>query len=361
MADADSPAPGAGTLLTLRPATPVLDHGDGEVQLGTDPRWSMVLSGLAEHEAGWLRDAGARRHRSLERGARHWGVSPARRSQILRALADGGFLVRPAPPAGDADAADWSPDVAVLGALRPDGAGEATISRRAACTVGLHGLGRLGVALAEHLATAGVGALVLDDRDPVQVGDLGLGGFEPADLGRPRERAAAELLGARHPRLRVSTELRGPRLPDAVVVVESHAARPERYERLLGADVPHLPVVVREADVVLGPLVLPGRSACVGCADRHADDADRRWPHVVADLARLPAADVAHETTLAATAAALGAGQVLALIDGAVPAAVGRLLEVALPEAVPRVRELAPHPRCGCTGLPSPDRRPVRA
>jgi len=361
MADADSPAAGAGTLLTLRPATPVLDHGDGEVQVGTDPRWSLVLSGLAEHEAGWLRDAGARRHRSLERSARHWGVGPARRAQILHALADGGFLVRPAPPATPADAATWSPDVVVLGALRPDGSGAATITHRATCTVGLRGLGRLGVALAEHLATAGVGALLLDDRDPVQVGDLGLGGYGPADVGRPRERAAAELLGPRHARLRVGTELTGPRLPDVVVLVESHAARPERYERLLGAAVPHLPVVVREADVVLGPLVLPGRSACVGCADRHAADADRRWPHVVADLARQPVDDVAHETTLAATAAALAAGQVLALLDGAAPVTVGRLLEVALPEAVPRVREVAPHPRCGCTGFSAPDRSPVRA
>ncbi|MEL7975750.1 ThiF family adenylyltransferase [Isoptericola sp. F-RaC21] len=359
MADADSPSAAAGPLLVLRPATPVLDHGDGEVQLGTDPRWSLVLSGLADHEARWLREAGARRHRSLDRSARHWGVSPERREQIVRALTDGGFLVRPAARASrtGGDEPGWSPDSTVLGALRPDGAGTVTLALRAARIVGLHGLGRIGTALAGLLAGAGVGTLLLDDRDPVQVGDLGLGGLAPGDVGRPREEAAAARLGSAHPRLRVGSELEvagsgEPRLPDVVVVVESHAARPERYERLLGTGVPHLPVVVREADVVIGPLVLPGRSACVGCGDRHAADADGGWPYVVADLGRRVVDEVAHETTLAATAAALAAGQVLALLDGGTPATVGRRLEVALPEAVPRVRDVAPHPACGCTTLP---------
>ena len=357
MADADSPAPAAGSPLTLRSATPVLDHGDGEVQLGTDPRWSLVLSGLDDHEARWLRDAGARRHRSLDRGARHWGVSPERQELIVRALADGGFLVRAAADRPPEAAPAWTPDVTVLGALRPDGAGAATLARRGARVVGVHGLGRTGTALAGLLAAAGVGTLVLDDRDPVQVGDLGLGGHAPEDVGRPREQSAAARLATAHPRLRVGsalavTEAGEPRLPDAVVVVEAHAAGPERYERLLGAGVPHLPVVVREADVVVGPLVLPGRSPCVGCCDRHAADADRGWPFVAADLALRPTDDVAHETTLAATAAALATGQVLALLDGATPAAVGRRLEVALPEGVPRVRDVAPHPECGCIRLP---------
>src|SRR5690606_41370379 len=102
--------------VTLRPGTPVLDHGAGEVQLGTDPRWSLVLSGLAEHAARWLRDVEGRGHRSLERSARRWGVRPERREQIVGALADGGFLVR--RPENPSSGAGWSPDAAVLGALR---------------------------------------------------------------------------------------------------------------------------------------------------------------------------------------------------------------------------------------------------
>ncbi|AEG43620.1 UBA/ThiF-type NAD/FAD-binding protein [Isoptericola variabilis] len=334
----------------LRPGTAVLDRGDGEVQLGTDHRWALVVAGLSDAEASWLCEAAARRHRSLEQTARRWAVEDARRAEVLELLERSGFLVGPPPPAGRITApADGAADAAVLGALRPDGAGQVTLAARARRTVGLCGLGRVGAAAALHLATAGVGTLVLDDPRPVQTCDTGLGGYRRDDVGTPRERALTELLAERHPRTDVVHEVDG-REPDAVVVVEPDVADPDRYGRLLGDGVPHLPVVVREADVVVGPLVLPGRSACVRCAHRHVADADARWPRLVQQLrGREP--DRPQETTLAANAAALAAGQVLALLDGARPAAVGAALEVALPEAVPRVRPVQPHPGCGCTGL----------
>lgn len=334
----------------LRAGTPVLARGDGEVQLGTDARWALVVAGLSEAESGWLCEVGARRHRSLEQAARRWSVDEARATQIADLLVRCGYLVPPAPAPGPVTApADGAADAAVLGALRPDGAGSAVLAARARRTVGVSGLGRIGAALALHLATAGVGTLVLDDARPVQTADAGLGGYRQADVGRPRERALAELLAEHHPRTAVVHEVDG-RPPDAVVVVESDVVEPGRYRRLLGDGVPHLPVVVREADVVVGPLVLPGRSACTGCVARHATDADARWPQLARQL-RAREADRPHETTLAAGAAALAAGQVLAHVDGARPVAVGAALELALPEALPRVRPVQPHAACGCTGL----------
>ncbi len=334
----------------LRPGTPVLDRGDGEVQLGTDVRWALVVAGLSDAEAGWLCEVAARRHRSLEQTARRWSVDEARVTEIVDLLARCGYLVPQAsPPRRVTAPADGAADAPTLGALRPDGAGAATLAARARRTVGLSGLGRIGAGLALHLATAGVGTLVLDDVRPVQTADTGLGGYAQRDVGRARERALRELLAERHPRTAVVHEVDGP-APDAVVVVEPDVVEPARYRRLLGDGVPHLPVVVREADVVVGPLVLAGRSPCTGCVARHAADADARWPDLARQL-RAREADRGHETTLAASAAALAAGQVLALLDGARPVAVGATLEVALPEALPRVRPVQPHPACGCTGL----------
>jgi hypothetical protein len=336
--------------LRLRPGTPVLDRGDGEVQLGTDPRWALVVGGLSEAEVAWLCEGASRRHVSLDRAARRFAVTDARRAEIMRLLARCGYLVPPVPrsPGGTTAPADGAADASTLAALRPDGAGGVTLAERARRTVGISGLGRLGAALALHLATAGIGTLVLDDRSPVQTTDTGLGGYRQGDIGAPRERALGDVLAERHPRTAVVHELDGE--PDAVVVVEADVVQPERYARLLGVAVPHLPVVVREADVVLGPLVLPGRSACVGCWARHATDEDARWPWLARALRERPD-DRAQETTLAALAAALAGGQVLALLDGARPVAVGATLEVALPEALPRVRPVQPHAGCGCTGL----------
>ncbi|WP_344245728.1 ThiF family adenylyltransferase [Isoptericola hypogeus] len=343
----------------LRAGTLVTDRGGGEVQLGTDPRWSVVLTGLSPAEVGWVCEASVRRHRSLDQAARRHGLDPDRRARLEDLLVRCGHLVpaggrEQAPPAAGAD------DAAVLGALRPDDSGAATLAARSGRGVGLAGLGRIGAAVAEHLATAGVGTLVLDDRVPVQVVDLGIGGYEQADVGRPRERCLADRLGARHPGVRVSGAFDDAAPPDVVVVVEAHAADPARYERLLGAGVAHLPVVVREADVALGPFVLPGVSACVGCEERHAADADDRWPAMARVLRAADDRRAPQETTLAACAAALAAGQVLAYLDGSRPATSGAVLEIALPEAVPRLRQVAPHPGCGCTRVPR-ELGPVRA
>lgn len=340
--------------LRIRPGTAVLDRGDGELQLGTDPRWALVVSGLTAAESAWILEASERRHRSLVDVARRHGVDDARRVRIMDVLVRSGYLVSPKVSDATITApAQGAADIAVLGALRPDGAGLATLAARAERTVGISGLGRIGAGVAVHLASAGVGTVVLGDRRPVQMTDLGLGIFRQDDVGRPRESALRDVLAERTPRTTTALELDARSRPDVVVVIESHVADPRRNQRLVGAGIDHLSVVVREADVMVGPLVLPGRSPCVQCCDLHALDVDDVWPELAAQLRKEHAeSGMPEETTLAAAAAAVSAGQVLALLDGARPVAVGAVLEIALPEAVPRVRTVQSHPDCGCSTLP---------
>ncbi|MFI2362391.1 ThiF family adenylyltransferase [Promicromonospora sp. NPDC019610] len=340
--------------LRLRPGTPVLTRGGGQVQCGSDPRWSFVLSGLAPAEESWLEEIAERRHVTVEQSAARCGVGVERRDEIMAALSRAGVLV-PVPGAvGVVTApADGAADATALGMLRPDGAGLATLAERAGRVVGIVGLGRLGTAVALHLATAGVGGLVLSDPLPVQTTDVGLGGLRASDVGEARDLAVQALLAERSPRVAVRVDDDAgpdPAALDVVVVTEPHAAHPARYQRLLGLGVPHLPVVVREADVVVGPLVRPGRSACVSCVDLAHADADREWPALAAQLRKTP--EPTHEATLAAVAAATAAGQVLAQLDGHRPAAVGACLEISLPAGIPRARPAEPHPRCGCVVLP---------
>lgn len=312
-----------------------------------------MLSGLTPDEERWLGEVAERRHVTVEQAAARCGVPAERRDEIMTALVRAGVLV-PVPGTVGAvtAAADGAADATVLGMLRPDGAGLVTLADRARRTVGISGLGRVGTGVAQHLGTAGVGSLVLDDPQPVQVTDVGLGGLRPADVGRARHDAVRALLAERSPRAAVRTdEVPDPGGLDVVVVVEPHAAHPARYQRLLGLGVPHLPVVVREADMVVGPLVLPGRSACVRCVDLARADVDARWPALAAQLRTT--AEPAHEATLAAVAAATAAAQVLALLDGHRPAAVGACLEISLPAGLPSVHPTGPHPRCGCVYLPA--------
>ncbi|WP_418277674.1 ThiF family adenylyltransferase [Isoptericola jiangsuensis] len=337
--------------LCLRPGTPVLARGDGQVQLGTDPRWALVVDGLDVHEVGWLQAASTRRHVSLARTARRSGVTESRLAEITRLLTACGFLVRPPRTRPDVAAAGGgAADAPALGALVPDGNGMTTLARRATRRVGIVGLGRIGGLVAGHLAAAGVGTLLLDDAAPVQISDLGLGPYRQADVGHRRDERLTAALAQEFPRTATATPWRDDAPPAAVVVVGDHVDRPERFARLMSFGVAHLSLVVGEADVSVGPFVLPGTSACVGCRHREEADVDAAWPRLAAQLREQPPA--AQETVLATTAAAIAVGQVLAHLDGGRPGLSDAVATVRLPDAVPRLRPLAPHRGCGCVTPP---------
>ena len=157
---------------------------------------------------------------------------------------------------------------------------------------------------------------------------------------------------------------RGPggRCPDVVVLVRPAAADSVSAGRLLAADVAHLSVVVREAGLIVGPLVLPGAGPCLRCLDLHRTDRDPAWPRLLAQLPGRPTPADAGETASSQLGASLAALQVLAHLDGlapmpaadgargrARPASVGATLEVDLPDGLVSRRPWTVHPACGCS------------
>lgn len=346
----------------LRPDAPVLRRAPGELQIGTDPRWSVRLVGLTSAEEDWLCGL----VRPDDRLAPPSGITRPRQAELLRLLEEARLLVpsrrsRPDSPAPGNGAAD----VRVLAALRPDGAGHRVLAARARAVVAVVGLGRVGAALATHLATAGVGTLVLHDPAAVLVTDVGVGAYRLRDVGSAREAAVRRGIAEVTPGVVTGpvegADGAGDRLPDVAVVVEHGAADPERVRGLVGEGVAHLSVVVREADVVVGPFVRPGLGPCLRCVDLHRADADPCWPQLAEQL-RSAAGPAPEETLLAASAAAVAAGQVLAALDGLVPRAATARIEIPAPDAVPRLRETSRHPRCGCGELARtpPDGAPLR-
>jgi hypothetical protein len=70
--------------------------------------------------------------------------------------------------------------------------------------------------------------------------------------------------------------------PDVVVLAPWRGRDLPAACWLLSRDIVHLPVVRCDADVVIGPLVVPGLSACLECLERHRVDKDPRWPTTAA-------------------------------------------------------------------------------
>ena len=99
---------------------------------------------------------------------------------------------------------------------------------------------------------------------------------------------------------------------------------------------------------MVGPLVVPGVTSCLRCADLHRRDADPRWPRFAAQLtATEPPPSGASVTCLVTVATA--ALQVLAYLDGsAAPATLDATVELRPPDLRPRVRRWPPHPACDC-------------
>ncbi|GIJ00385.1 molybdopterin/thiamine biosynthesis adenylyltransferase [Sediminihabitans luteus] len=328
----------------LRQGTVLLRSAESQVQVGLDPRWAVRLDGVRQHELAWLQRV-ALGTRTAERAALELGVTPERAAHVWAALRDGGLVVDDHP--ADVDGSR-SADLRSLCQLREDGQGQAVLTARALRHVGVSGLGRLGLAIATALATAGVGRIVLDDLGVVQSTDVGLGGYDAQDVGTPRVRAAERHV-TRTSQATCSTTVDRPL--DALVVVDQWATDAARHARATGDGVPVLSALVGEAGVTVGPLAVPGRTACLRCIELAHQDADPGWPAVAAQLRERGRLEATTETTTCATAAGIAAAQVLVLLDGGLPSTASRVVEVLAPEAVPRTTDVAPHPACGCGAI----------
>ena len=88
---------------------------------------------------------------------------------------------------------------------------------------------------------------------------------------------------------------------------------------------PYVLVRLTEGRAVVGPFVVPGRTACLRCLDAHHTDADPEWPLLVrqyADATRHDRADGVPEPVdpaLAALAVAWAARDVTTYADGGRP------------------------------------------
>lgn len=332
--------------MRLRTGLRVLRRTATEVQVGTDPRWAVRLPDLDPAEADLLQSVDARTDLTrLAHVVPGHGVDPGRVGVLVDALVEARLTTGGPPRAvlqGPAavDAAVWS-------LLRADGDGAGVVRARADRAVAVLGLGPTGLGIAVGLAAAGVGALLLDDERPVRSTDVGVCGYRWSDAGSVREHVAARLLRDVAPHVSTASD----RTPDVVVLVEDRVADPGRAPVLVAGGVVHLGVVVREADTVVGPFVVPGTGPCLRCLDLHRTDADPSWPTITAQLHVGGIADEAGP--VAAVCAGLGAAAVLAHLDRVPGLAPGATFEVALPDAVPRRRTWAVHPECGCTALPA--------
>ena len=280
------------TLYALDPAMPVLLRPDGAVQVGWDPRRAVLVRPPRGLTATELA--------ALLRSMR----SPIAITELQRRAGDS-LLV-------DADG---------LGSLVAQlvGAGVATRGRQGArgraASIRVHGRGPLSDLLVEALRCSG-----------------------------------ARIAHTSQPHAAVT-----PAAADLVVLADYLVADPRMVRDLHNQGIPHLPVRVRDGTGLVGPLVIPGQTSCLACADLHRSDRDAAWPAIAAQLR--DTVGVADRATLLATAA-LALSQVNRVIsavrgqqavrDPGPPPALNATLEFDLNAGSIVAREWTKHPLCSC-------------
>jgi hypothetical protein len=110
----------------------------------------------------------------------------------------------------------------------------------------------------------------------------------------------------------------------------------------------HLPIMIDEDRVRIGPLVRPGRTPCVSCHDRHRADWDPAWAALLPQLGRRAMTPPALNAVTVHAAALELAVEVLNHCDGRPVRSVGQFLVVGPGHDQRGSWPLAFHHRCAC-------------
>ncbi len=142
---------------------------------------------------------------------------------------------------------------------------------------------------------------------------------------------------------------------DLVVLTDYLVADPRLVRDLHDAGVAHLPVRVRDGTGLVGPLVIPGKTSCLRCADLHRSDRDAAWPALAAQLC-LTVGSADRATVLATAALALSEiDRVIRAVRGegvqdaaSSPSTLNTTLEFDVARGAVEARRWSRHPECSC-------------
>lgn len=207
----------------------VLRRGPGARQIGTDPGCSLGFTGLEELDALGLDELG---RKSAGRGHELPFLPGRVRTRLLAA----GLLAAPLPRLGIRLV---QPSVLALRIV------EACASQF-----------RISLEIAGQTTSKTLAE---------ELGDEWLGAPLSSALARRFGRIGAPVLLEQVP------------VPDCVLVNAQRGHEPEETRTLLIEDIPHLLLTRLEGGYEVGPLVIPGYSACAGCVSIEREEKDPFW------------------------------------------------------------------------------------
>lgn len=344
---AAQPDPG----LVLSPATRLSWRSPTSIHLERG-RSAVVVDGLP---VSLVRRLAAPAGRSTDTaGAGPQRVPDPDARQALRALVQAGYLwprpTDPDDPRYVPPAPRLAGELTALSARHGQRAAQVLNARRHA-SVQVCGASRVAAPLAAVLAAAGVGRVLCSAPGDAKLRHAAPGGLLPSDEGTAMAFAAQQAVGRAAPDVRTDPLPTG-HPPDLTILADESPIADERRRALHAADAAHLAVGVGVDHGVVGPLVVPGLTSCLSCADLHRRDRDPSWPALSVQLTIPQRYGPASEIAVVTTVAGVAAAQALAFLDGDEPAVLDATLEVQPPDWRVRRRSWPAHHDCDCTDPP---------
>jgi hypothetical protein len=303
----------------LTPYALLLQRKSDEIQVGIDPDSALVFRGAGFGAVLGLLD-GSRPTSVVRRAGRAAGLTADQVSGALDALAAAGMLAE----------RDSMPYTNAL----------------ASSTVRLIGAGAVGSQVARVLLASGIGRLYVYDSEPPDP-DL----YPAAGMLPSKAEALRSAVADARTRILTVTHWSKPEMTALdLTILACDRPEPDRVitDHLVRNDEPHLLVRSWGNGVSVGPMVVPGQTSCLRCADLARSDADPQWPDVLRQLSR---AQIETPPALLAWAASVATAQALAYLNGELPESAGSTLELSWPDFVTRLRHWQAHANCGCGWL----------
>ncbi|HSE09192.1 MAG TPA: TOMM precursor leader peptide-binding protein [Nocardioidaceae bacterium] len=309
----------------LRPGTHVLRRSADELQVGLDPRRAVVLPDRPEV-------------RVLLDGLRSPASSLAEEEydgRTLELLDASGLLV-------DADLLiPLAPAPSLSKGTAPAGA---SISRADVAALAAHS-GDRAVDLLSHRGSARIHVATCGSVEATTVA---------AGLGELLTRAGTSPTLLEH-RQTTSGSAAGPAAGARIGVLVA-VGEPDReaLDGWIRDGLPHLVLRVTEGAALVGPLVVPGETACLRCIDAHHTDVDPGWPLLVTQQAaavnrgREDSLPEPVDSLLATLAAAWAAREVVSFVEGRRPATTATTVRLDPHLTALETQTWPRHPACGC-------------
>ena len=160
------------------------------------------------------------------------------------------------------------------------------LARRQSARVFIDSLGRTGLVFAKALSASEIGTLLTLDQLRVSEKDCLPLGHPRSSLGVPRATSAKAQLD--NTQLQFHSRRSGSLdTVTAAVLIANHIVDPNSYQTWLARDVPHVAICFDEEGVEISPLVLPGKTPCIGCIEKARFEADSNWQTIAPQLLAL--------------------------------------------------------------------------